>query len=216
MLKIEGEFIQSCMTLFNKLLYFLRLKKTPLIKVLSIGWFTKNDIIKLLRFRNNIHIVAYDPCQEVLQEYKSIESSRLKVEGEAVEAGRGIRKLFIDSSNRGATSTKRGPLENTVDVSTLTLSDVIAKHGEFDYVYINCEGSEIPIILNTPLEVLLQCAVLFVQFHKFLGLVSESEIEQCINKLKTHFNYKVIEERYPNYKFVQKGYRESIRFRFIK
>jgi FkbM family methyltransferase len=169
----------------------------------------------LLKFRDDIDIVAYDPCVEVIQEYKSISSSRLKVECQAVEAKSGIAKLFVDPTNRGATTTK-GSLENTIEVSAVTFSDIIAKYGQFDYVYINCEGSEIPIILTTPMETLLKCSVLFVQFHRFIGLVSDSDIEQCLKKLKNDFEFKIIEPQYPNYKFIQKGFKESIKVRFIK
>ena len=170
----------------------------------------------MLKFRDHIDIVAYDPCEEVIQEYKSISSSRLKAECQAVEAKSGIANLFVDSRNRGATSTKRGSLADTIEVSAVTFSEVIVRHGQFDYVYINCEGSEIPVILTTPMESLLKCSVLFVQFHRFIGLVSDSDIEQCLKKLKTDFDFKIIEPRYPNYKFVRKGFKESIKVRFIK
>ncbi len=191
-------------------------QKSSRIKVLSIGWFTKADIIRLLEFRDNIDIVAYDPCEEVIREYRSIASPRLKAECLAVEAEAGAVKLFVDPHNRGATSIKRGSAEDTIEVSAVTFSDVIARHGEFDYVYINCEGCEIPLILSTPIETLLQCAVIFVQFHRFIDLVSDTDIEECLSKLKTRFDFKIIEPRYPNYKFVRKGYGESIKFRFIK
>lgn len=185
------------------------------IKILSIGWFVKNDILKLLRFRGNIYIVAYDPCAEVVREYKSLVSPRLEVECEAVEGQSGMARLFVDPANRGATSTRRGTSDNTIEVPAVTFSEIIAKYGEFDFVYINCEGSEIAILLTTPVETLLQCAVIFVQFHKFIGLVSNTDIRNCINKLEAYFDPELIEANYPNYKFVRKGHKEKIKFQFI-
>jgi FkbM family methyltransferase len=186
------------------------------IKVLSIGWFVKKDIINLLRYRNNIEIVAFDPCEAVIEEYRSIGSSRVTVECLAVEARAGTADLFVDAANRGATSTKRGSSGETIAVGATTFESIISRYGGFDAVYINCEGCEIPVILSTPLEMLTQCPVIFVQFHKFIGLVSQADIDRCLGKLKDTFDFKIIEPRYPNYKFIRKGYREPLRFRFIE
>jgi FkbM family methyltransferase len=189
---------------------------TPPIKVLSIGWFVKKDIIQLLNFRENIEIVAFDPCEEVVREYQTIPSSRLKVESLAVEAQSGMSQLFIDSGNRGATSTRRQAAGTTIEVPATTFEAILSKYGHFDYVYINCEGCEIPVILSTPIEVLKGCPVIFVQFHKFIGLVSDSEIERCLHKLQEDFDFRIIEPKYPNYKFIRKGYQETVKFRFIQ
>lgn len=186
------------------------------IKVLSIGWFVKKDIVNLLRFRDNIEIVAFDPCEAVIREYQSIASPRLKVECLAVESEAGTADLFVDADNRGATSTKRGASGQTIEVGATTFEAVITAYGGFDVVYINCEGCEIPVILTTPLPALAQCPVIYVQFHKFIGLVTDSDMDRCLDKLKEIFDFKIIEPRYPNYKFIRKGYREPVRFRFIE
>lgn len=185
------------------------------MKVLSIGWFVKKDIQNLLRFRDNIDIVAYDPCAEVIREYESIGSPRLEAVCKAVEGDRGTTRLFVDPANRGATSTRRGTSENTIEVDALTFSDVLARHGDFDCVYMNCEGSEIPILLTTPVGALLRCPVIFVQFHKFIGLVSCADLHACLKKLEPYFDSQVVDPNYPNYKFLRKGYKERIKFRFI-
>jgi FkbM family methyltransferase len=203
----------------NKLKIFFNLinrKNALKIKVLSIGWFVKKDIFRLLNFTKNIEVVAYDPCQAVVQEYRTIASPRLKVECLAVEAESGTAQLFIDSGNRGATSTRRETSGRTMEVPATTFEAIISKYGHFDLVYINCEGCEIPVILTTPIETLRTCSIIFVQFHKFIGLVSDEDIQRCLDKLKEDFDYKVIESRYPNYKFIRKGYKENVKFRFIQ
>jgi FkbM family methyltransferase len=191
-------------------------RDTLKIKVLSIGWFVKKDILKLLHLRENIEVIAFDPCEEVVREYRTIESPRLKVECQAVEAQSGTARLFIDSGNRGATSTQREAPGQTIQVPATTFETIIAQYGHFDFVYINCEGCEIPVILTTPIETLRECSIIFVQFHKFIGLVSDGDIEQCLEKLKEDFDCKVIEPRYPNYKFIRKGVKETVQFRFIE
>ena len=184
--------------------------------MLSIGWFVKEDIIRLLHYGENIEVVALDPCTEVVREYQSIGSPRLKVECQAVEAETGTARLFIDPANRGATSTQREGSGKTIEVPATTLEAVIARYGRFDFVYMNCEGCEIPVILTTPIKILRECPIIFVQFHKFIGLVSETDIEECLNKLQHDFDCKLINPRYPNYKFLRKGFQEKARFRFIQ
>jgi FkbM family methyltransferase len=186
------------------------------VRVLSIGWFVKDDILRLMDCGENIEVIAYDPCEEVAREYRSISWPKLTVECQAVEAEKGTAHLFIDADNRGATSTRREGNDKTIEVPATTLEAIVAQYGPFDVVYINCEGCEIPVILGTPIEILSQCSVIFVQFHKFIGLVSDEDIEGCLRKLKEDFDYKIIEPRYPNYKFVRKGTREAVRFKFIR
>ena len=201
------------MPIFSK----LTKRKTDLpAKVLSIGWFVKDDIIRLMDSGKNIEVVAYDPCEEVAREYRSISWPKLTVECQAVEAEKGTAHLFIDTDNRGATSTQREGHGKTIEVPATTLEAIVARYGPFDAVYINCEGCEIPVIQATPIEILRRCSVIFVQFHKFIGLVSDEDIEGCLRKLKEDFDYKMVDSRYPNYKFVRKGIREVVRFKFIR
>jgi FkbM family methyltransferase len=200
------------MSIFSK----LTKPKTDLpAKVLSIGWFVKEDILRLMDSGKNIEVVAFDPCEEVVREYRTISWPQLTVECQAVEAEKGTAHLFIDAENRGATSTQREGNGETVEVPATTLEAIVTQYGSFDVVYINCEGCEIPVILSTPIEILGQCSVIFVQFHKFIGLVSDEDIEGCLKKLKADFDYKIVNPRYPNYKFVRKGTREAVRFKFI-
>ena len=67
--------------------------------------------------------------------------------------------------------------------------EIAKNYGMVDKLLMNCEGSEIDIILKTPIEVFKYFKYILVSFHLFVPElnITEKEYRDCLNKLSvTH------------------------------
>jgi FkbM family methyltransferase len=87
----------------------------------------------------------------------------------AIAAKNGPVKLYFDIWNWGHSITKQLSTR-TEEVEGLTLKDFFdqSKIQRCDLMYLNCEGAEFPILLNTPLETLKKIEFIAADCHPHL------------------------------------------------
>jgi FkbM family methyltransferase len=87
----------------------------------------------------------------------------------AIMAERGVATLYHDAGNWGHSVVKRlSP--RSEQVAACSLSDFMEDNGiqQCDFMKLNCEGAEFPILLNTPPDVLGRFGALLVLYHSDL------------------------------------------------
>lgn len=71
----------------------------------------------------------------------------------------------------------------TYRVSSVTLSDIFAKHGRIDFLYMNIEGGEEDVLFNTDDELLKKIPVIYVGCHGFLDHCPDDLQSMVIERL---------------------------------
>jgi hypothetical protein len=96
--------------------------------------------------------------------------------------------------------------EKSITIKTISMRDILSKYSKVKELWLNCEGSEIPIIMNTPLELLGKCEYIMCEFHRFSSFlnISEGDVLKCIEKLSPLFTCKLIENFHPCYEMFRK------------
>lgn len=182
--------------------------------IISIGHFTDKDIRDRLG-KSDVRIYAYDPQPDVCQEYSEIKNGRFTYYQLAVHddlrAGYGVL-VWPKSHHRVSCTTcmrwredfwKRGVLGWAYPVKVVSLASILAGHESIDELHIDCEGAEIDMLLNTPIELLEKCRLIWVEFHNHSKVVNVTydDIEQCVRKVKDSFSCRVVNSDHPDYEF---------------
>ncbi len=86
------------------------------------------------------------------------------------------------------------------------MSSILKRFDKIDELHINCEGSEIPIILGTDLLLFEKCMFIQVQFHDFVPFLSvtEEDVRACIEKLQQSFTIEQIKRGSTTFVFRRK------------
>lgn len=186
--------------------------------VVSIGAFKAKEIPIYLA--EGYTVKAYEPRKEVYNEYLEIDNERFfpfdfAVLGEKTEDEITLKVIEEQKDELKAPEvrpTKKGSSSSThfeknweselyplnfklVDsypVKTILMSEILEAHEEIDKLFINCEGEEISIVKNTPIDLFLRCKWIEIHFHfqteryDYLHL-SEKDRDFCIKKLSEYF-----------------------------
>jgi hypothetical protein len=190
--------------------------------IISVGFFLAKDL-KQLAMTHPVYVEDYEPLPRKYQEHlvcignnkfihcikkavcgsKDIKSGLLEVKS---------TKSFIRQDNQKSEEI----LGNSVRVKMVSLESIIEKvykkYHRIDKLLINCEGSEIEIINETPLHLFSHCKFLFVQFHDFLPVlnIQKQDIQKCLKKLETVFRKQITNAKYSKYNFYRKDNHDEL------
>ena len=170
--------------------------------ILSIGYYSAKEIDNLFSTKPPEYLEAYEPRTDVFGQYMKL--SRVYPAIHPVnKAVAGDERAVTLSGKRTGTTICMPLDENRPVLTTVALKDVITnvvnEHGRIDKLMMNCEGSEIDIILKTPSEYLEQCRTIIVSFHRFVDelKIGEKIYQQCLKKLSiTHKGLLLHKTRY--------------------
>ncbi|MHA2120009.1 MAG: hypothetical protein ACW990_02265 [Promethearchaeota archaeon] len=177
--------------------------------IVSVGFFLRNELRPLFEGRYcPRYVEAYEPKIDVYEAYKKqvAPNKRFKVFQKAVSSRDGIGILKLKHTQSTICIMKEETKEfYPVELVSMesVLKGVLDKFGYIDKLLINCEGSEIPIINWTPIELFDKCKFMFVQFHPFLKAlrIDSKQVLKCIQKLESCFKVDCISKRYSKYRF---------------
>lgn len=191
--------------------------------VISIGHFKVKDVKEYLE--SGYAVIAYDPRKDVYRDYLKISNERFFPFDIAVMAGdtktevilkviRDNRPSCVGTDRYLSSSTyykegADGPrwiLTDEYLVKAVSIRSILEKFSEIEELYINCEGEEIPMIMDNPIDLFLRCKRVDVEFHCHVPHLNMTEqiVLDCIEKWRKNFiptkkDYK------PTYQFVRRG-----------
>jgi len=168
--------------------------------IISVGRFTDQDIIDRLENDNLCYIEAYDPLEKVYQKYLKIAEKypkRFVPSNNAVSAEFGESYLYAKTTKSTICPINTDVVidkDHLKNVSVVSMQSILERFDRIDELHINCEGSEIPIVMETDLSLFEKCDFIFIQFHTFIPFLSitQEDMLKCIEKLKSKFTAKKI------------------------
>jgi len=163
-------------------------------------------------------VLAFDPRKDVYEEYLEIENEDFQAfqmavvatvkESEAVLKilkGREIRwksnrigdwfmgsTLRCDKKHNFAESKEYQGIVDKYLVKVIPFCPILEAYHEVEELHLLCEGEEIPIILETPIELFLKCRIIVSDFpwtYPHLHQTKEME-NQCVEKLSKYYTVK--------------------------
>jgi len=186
---------------------------------MSFGALMEQEVRGLLaKFPNDLLIIAYDPLDACFEKYSLIDHPHFRAYKYAVSdfTGEGILQVGIT----GIQSTmvpysaekafrKDGSPEysgETQKINVVSAESVLLQYPEIDRLDINVEGSEIPILMNTPLALLARCKMIHVEFHIFAKWfeMTQEQVDKCVERLSSCFNVTINDSYHPCYSFYRK------------
>ncbi len=189
--------------------------------VISIGHFKVVDVENYLA--KGYNVIAYDPRREVYADYLKKNNGMFIPLDYAVLANDGkneiILKVIRDKNvpdgegtdcfegastycSKGEIQGNRFLLTDEYPVKTLSLRSVLKEYDEIEELHINCEGEEVPMIMNNGVELFLRCKRIFVEFHCHVPHLNMTEqiVTECVEKWKEKFIPTKLDYK-PNYQF---------------
>lgn len=175
--------------------------------IVSIGCFTIKEIQQLRLKQNKSILFYFDPRPKIFEEFEKAFKNDFDVHiiSEAVSCYTGIGYLFLAD---GASSMTEIKDYSKIEVKVRSLinveEEIEKKYGSDNQksLFMNCEGAEIPIILQTPLEILKKFKMIKIEFHP--KLYAENLIQRCVDKLSSSFKYSISYgsvSKFPRYLF---------------
>ena len=160
-------------------------------------------------------VIAYEPEKRAFVDYQSLKKSQPIIYREftcfnqAVSSYEGTATLQISGGGDGGNSTiLKNPIKHYDEytVKVVSLKSILEPLEEVEIMNINCEGSEIDIILGTPIEFLVKCKSIAIEFHKHHKMLKQTDemIQNCIDKLQKHFEVDDHHTYHPYFEFVRK------------
>lgn len=188
--------------------------------IISIGCFSK-DSLSEWQAHTRCLIVDYEATLELYKDKKELEKlnptsmGKLECHNEAVSDKNGKAQLiYYKDGNIGNSichTWREGINEDDiydkiVTIPMISMADVLNRFSEVKELWLNCEGSEIPILMNTPLELLKRCEYISCEFHRFSSFlkITNGQIKTCIERLKEIFEPVLGEDYHPYYEFFRR------------
>ena len=95
----------------------------------------------------------------------------------------GLATLYHDRENWGHTTMKQlSSVSETVSMTTLTDFMADQRIDRCDFLRMNCEGAEFPILLHTPRETLERVGAMLVSYH--CDLVADVPLESLVDHVR--------------------------------
>lgn len=187
--------------------------------IVSVGFFYVHELERLLQNNKSCYVEAYEPRDRIYKQYQAISkkfSARFVSIKKAVGGKDGKGSLLLRSTRStlcfDTTKIYRGPYKKEASKVVVVsmesiLKSVLGRFKKIDKLLLNCEGSEVSIIMNTPLKLLSRCKFVFVQFHDFIDDLNTTEKQriECIERLETNFDVYVSKKKYARYEFTRRG-----------
>jgi len=188
--------------------------------IISVGCFSK-ETLAAWQTHTRCLIIDFEPTPELFEPKKALEANngklmgRLECHPEAVDSFIGKTALYYYRSGQiGNTITPVWQshvtlseyFDKKVEVNVVSMESVLQRFKEVKELWLNCEGSEIPILANTPLPLLARCEYISVEFHRFSSFlrITNGQVLACVERLKEHFNPVCGEDYHPYYEFFRK------------
>ena len=159
------------------------------------------------KLRSGFTVIAYEPEKIAFMKYQEIKDSHFVCHDKAVCDFEGRMTLWIDGGNSTILDTRSNDsFQDSYEVDVVTLDSVLKPVKSVHGLYLNCEGSEIPIIMGTSLDNFVKCRRIYVEFHKFVKRlrITDEIIEACVQKLGQQFTIKDKHTYHPYYEFLRK------------
>jgi FkbM family methyltransferase len=171
--------------------------------VISIGSFSAQQVIDTLA--NNLIVVAYDPRLAMCEAYSKINNINFRWFPQAVSGKAGKLTLYEHGGSSTVLPMTNCPfqIDDVYDVDVVAMTDVLLPYESVEHLSLNCEGSEISIIMDTPIELLARCKNIGVEFHHFCDYldISDVDVQQCVTKLEERFTSKIVNVTQPYISF---------------
>jgi FkbM family methyltransferase len=140
---------------------------------------------------------------------------RIELHNEAVSDFDGVSKLQLyRGGQQGDTIcsqwqqhvVEKEYFDGSREVRVVTMASVLRRFNRVRELWLNCEGSEIPILMGTPVELLTRCQYISVEFHRFSSFlnITNGDVIACVHKLSEKFDAKCVEDYHPYYEFFRK------------
>jgi len=176
--------------------------------LLSIGSVTSKEAIDYIK--QGFIVYAYDPRKSAFEDYLKVQriySSSMYPYALAVSDFNGESDLSQPYDGSATITIFEKVKPGSYKVQTVSMASILKQFKHIDLLLINCEGSEIPIILNTDLYLFEKCYQIDVSFHHFVSYlkITMHQIKQCLDKMHTSFNYTLIKPKHPFYSFINKA-----------
>lgn len=170
--------------------------------IVSIGDFNREELAEKLSDHNLDRLILYEPNPLVYETYIGL-SDKLTVIEKAVRAEPGHCRLFVierkespgdlsptSTAYKGQVLDLNYKLRRVIDVACVSLSAVLSTWREVDELYIDCEGEEISLIQETPIELFKRCKFIEVSFHAFVAFhgITTEQISDCCMRLRQYFD----------------------------
>lgn len=196
--------------------------------VISIGSFTTNKIKEYLS--KGFKVIAYDPRRDVYEEYLKIEDAKFFPNNAAVVTNELLKEVILkiikarkvlspylesdwymgstihcDKEESFETSPEFSGIVDEYPVKAVSIRSILERYKKIEELHLLCEGEEIPIILRTPIDLLLRCKMIVASFpwnYPHLHLTEAME-KRCIDRLSMYFRVERILGNH-SYKFDRK------------
>ncbi|MFH1246727.1 MAG: FkbM family methyltransferase [Candidatus Liptonbacteria bacterium] len=154
-----------------------------------IGVFTA----KAASWGRNVRVFSYEPMPknfELLKENIALNhfENRITPTQAAVADTAGTLTLYVRKHESGGGSLYKK--ENAEDgvaiaVNTVTLKDVFDKHGitQCDFMKIDCEGGEVPILTTAPRELFPKIRSMSIEWHEELTSIPRAEFMKFLESV---------------------------------
>ena len=165
---------------------------------LSIGALCPVGIKDILQ--KGFTVVAYEPEKKAFAKYQEIEHPNLFIFNKAVSDFNGQTTLY------DCTILPQDTFENHASVEVVSLDSDLDPIKKVHILHLNCEGSEIPIIMNSSLDNFAKCKRIWVEFHQFVSRlrITDKMVQECVARLGQRFKVKDQHTYHPDYEFLKK------------
>jgi len=160
------------------------------------------------QLKNGYTVVAYEPEKEAFARYRTVEHKNFFPINKAVSDFNGKVTLQADGGNSSILDTPdKTWIKETYEVEVVSLESVLRKIKKVQVLHLNCEGAEIPILMNTSLDLLERCKRIYVEFHTFRKnlCIADEEVQTCVKRLGQRFKVKDKHTYHPYYEFLGKA-----------
>jgi len=177
---------------------------------ISIGTMSIEKFWKIRNENKKILVEAYEADIKQYSELLQIKDDLFMPYNCLVSSCSGIGRLYIpDGQLTKASMLEHKHAKNViVYLPTLHIDTILSKHDKICKLDMNCEGSEIQILMYADINLLKRVRIMYVEFHSFrehdIG-TSEEDVTRVIERLATHFTPECINEKHPVYRFTRRN-----------
>lgn len=171
---------------------------------IGIGALTKKEIEGLLADGHTV--IRYDPRKSGIY---SVSHDRLVQHQRAVSSFSESR-IFREKGNGSTICDNFYSEENVSDhyepgiaIDTISLSAILHEQIVVDTLYLDCEGTEFDLLMNTPIHSLVRCHHIWVEFHNLSKILSfeREDVDKILVRLAPYFSYIIENEQRPDIMF---------------
>jgi FkbM family methyltransferase len=188
--------------------------------IISVGCFSRESLAEWQAHAPCL-VVDYEPTPELYGPKKDLEANngialgRLECHSEAVSDFNGKTVLYYYRGGpigNSITMAWRGHVElheyfeRKMEVQVVSMESVLQRFARVKELWLNCEGAEILILMNTPAHLFARCDYISVEFHRFSSFlnITNGQILACVERLKEHFRPVLGEDYHPYWEFFRK------------